>query len=309
MFERSRGRACSSVQLRIAVLGEDQPPRVHAHEVARPQRHQHRHEQRAPAAASGRSARRRTRTAARAARRSPSPPPRSRSCAARSCGTSATSTSVLKLSSFQLWTSLPRERVDAPERRDEQRRRAPRGRSARTTRRGADSSSPPRSHGRRNSAADTRMRRRRSQPAKPARRAGSAAARALPGYFRPLLLPRRVVRAVVLAVAAFVDRRLPELDRCRSTPPARWRGTCAHEPFSIFSMYAQAFVLAGVSPNEIACCGLHFRASTPSSPTCRRSSGASACADSIHVSAQPVAPSLGISSLTGSLSACSVLVW
>src|SRR5690348_3866875 len=37
--------------------------------------------------------------------------------------------------------------------------------------------------------------------------------------------------------------------------------------------------------------------------------GCFACADSIHVSAQPVAPSFGIKSLTGALSATSVFVW
>src|SRR6185437_10241825 len=36
--------------------------------------------------------------------------------------------------------------------------------------------------------------------------------RRLPCYFRPLLLPDRVVHAVALAVAAFGDGRLPELD-------------------------------------------------------------------------------------------------
>src|SRR5262249_40505539 len=34
-----------------------------------------------------------------------------------------------------------------------------------------------------------------------------------------------------------------------------------------------------------------------------------ACEDSIHVSAQPVAPSLGIRSLTGAPLSCSVIVW
>src|SRR5439155_9928317 len=37
--------------------------------------------------------------------------------------------------------------------------------------------------------------------------------------------------------------------------------------------------------------------------------GCFACAESIHVSAQPVAPSLGIRSLTGTLAATSVFVW
>src|SRR5262245_53162190 len=37
--------------------------------------------------------------------------------------------------------------------------------------------------------------------------------------------------------------------------------------------------------------------------------GCFACADSIHVSAQPVAPSLGIRSATGTLAAMSVFVW
>ena len=37
--------------------------------------------------------------------------------------------------------------------------------------------------------------------------------------------------------------------------------------------------------------------------------GCFACAESIHVSAQPVAPSFGIRSFTGALSAISVFVW
>ena len=68
------------------VLGEYQPPRVHAHEVARPERDQHRHEQGALQPLGGDAVRRRRRMAPPGWRRSRSRPPLSRSCAARSSG-------------------------------------------------------------------------------------------------------------------------------------------------------------------------------------------------------------------------------
>src|SRR5208282_2066503 len=74
---------------------------------------------------------------------------------------------------------------------------------------GAESSRAARNQGRRKSAADTRIRaalftarscRRSARPARLAR------------DFRPLLLPRAVIHAVVLPVSAFRHGRLPELD-------------------------------------------------------------------------------------------------
>src|SRR3954463_446232 len=83
---------------------------------------------------------------------------------------------------------------------------------------------------------------------------------------------------------------------------------CAHEPFASSSMMGQALVLAGVSPNEIACWACTFGVDTYFIHR-EAQFGCLACADSIQVSAQPVAPSDGIVSFTGVLSATSVFVW
>src|SRR5580765_7091751 len=78
------------------------------------------------------------------------------------------------------------------------------------------------------------------------------------------------------------------------------------EPFWIWSMIGQAFVFAGVSPNPIACwaCALGvemYRIQRYAQFGC------GAFFASIHVSAQPVAPSFGIRSRTGTLESCSVI--
>src|SRR5438105_3055272 len=73
-------------------------------------------------------------------------------------------------------------------------------------------------------------------------------------------------------------------------------------------MTAHAFVFAGVSPNEIACSACTFGVETHWIHFTMQF-GCLACTETIHVSAQPVAPSLGISSFTGTLSACRVFVW
>src|SRR6266567_7298783 len=83
---------------------------------------------------------------------------------------------------------------------------------------------------------------------------------------------------------------------------------CAHDPFDSLFMIEQAFAFAGVSPNESACCActfgvethwIHFTAQL----------GCFAFDEIIHVSAQPVAPSFGIRSLTGAFAAWRVMVW
>src|SRR5216684_8099201 len=73
-------------------------------------------------------------------------------------------------------------------------------------------------------------------------------------------------------------------------------------------MKAQAFRLAGVSPNEIASCACTFGVETHFIHRYAQF-GCFACADSIHVSAHPVAPSFGIRSLTGTFAAMSVFIW
>src|SRR5712691_7412502 len=79
---------------------------------------------------------------------------------------------------------------------------------------------------------------------------------------------------------------------------------CVQAPFESLFMIGQAFVFAGVSPNEIACSActlgveihlIHMTAQF----------GCFALEEIIHVSAQPVAPSLGIRSFTGAFAACS----
>src|SRR5439155_20516054 len=64
----------------------------------------------------------------------------------------------------------------------------------------------------------------------------------------------------------------------------------------------------GVSPKDSACCACGFGSEMYFIQRYAQF-GCLAFADSIHVSAQPVAPSFGIRSLTGTLSASSVFVW
>src|SRR5919201_3620840 len=83
---------------------------------------------------------------------------------------------------------------------------------------------------------------------------------------------------------------------------------CAHEPLESLFIHVHAFVFAGVSPNEIACSACTFGVEIHFSHMYAQF-GCFACAESIHVSAQPVAPSFGIRSLTGTFAAWSVFVW
>src|SRR5690349_4612865 len=73
-------------------------------------------------------------------------------------------------------------------------------------------------------------------------------------------------------------------------------------------MIGQALVLAGVSPKEIACSACTRGVETHAIHLYAQV-GCWACAESIQVSAQPVAPSAGIRSLTGAFAPCSVIVW
>src|SRR5437762_5606236 len=83
---------------------------------------------------------------------------------------------------------------------------------------------------------------------------------------------------------------------------------CEQPPFWIWSMYGQAFVFAGVSPKDSACCACGFGSEMYFIQRYAQF-GCLAFADSIHVSAHPVAPSFGIRSLTGTPSASRVFVW
>src|SRR5207253_6703590 len=83
---------------------------------------------------------------------------------------------------------------------------------------------------------------------------------------------------------------------------------CAHDPACNVSISEQALVLTGVSPKKIACCAC----------TCGvlihlyqryAQLGCGAFVPSIQVSAQPVAPSDGMVSATGTLATCRVFVW
>src|SRR5205809_2836615 len=79
-------------------------------------------------------------------------------------------------------------------------------------------------------------------------------------------------------------------------------------PFSSLFMNGHAFLFAGVSPNESACCACTFGVDTHLIHMTAQF-GCLALVEIIHVSAQPVAPSFGIRSATGALAAWSVFVW
>src|SRR6266511_2020338 len=83
---------------------------------------------------------------------------------------------------------------------------------------------------------------------------------------------------------------------------------CAHDPFESLFMTAHALRFAGVSPNEIACCACTFGVETHLIHITAQL-GCFAFVAIIHVSAQPVAPSRGIRSLTGAFAPWSVFVW
>src|SRR2546421_11759235 len=76
----------------------------------------------------------------------------------------------------------------------------------------------------------------------------------------------------------------------------------AQAPLDSLSMIAHAFRFAGVSPNEIACCAWTFGVETHLIHSTAQF-GCLAFDEIIQVSAQPVAPSLGIRSFTGALAA------
>src|SRR4029079_7558462 len=83
---------------------------------------------------------------------------------------------------------------------------------------------------------------------------------------------------------------------------------CAHEPLDSLSMIAHAFLLTGVSPKEIACCAGTVGVEIPASHLYAQSRFF-VFAETIHVSSQPVAPSFGTRSFTGTFWLISVLVW
>src|SRR3954449_3830740 len=86
----------------------------------------------------------------------------------------------------------------------------------------------------------------------------------------------------------------------------RWY--CVHDPFCILFMRGHAFAFAGVSSNDNACCACTFGVETHRIHFTAQF-GCLALDEIIHVSAQPVAPSFGIRSLTGALAPWSVIVW
>src|SRR5664279_293303 len=101
-----------------------------------------------------------------------------------------------------------------------------------------------------------------------------------------------------------VFQNLIELKYAADAPQWYW----AADPFEIASMTAHAFVFTGVSPNQIACCACTFGVETHFIHMYAQF-GCFAFAESIHVSAQPVAPSVGIRSFTGTFCPASVFVW
>src|SRR5438270_1649958 len=121
------------------------------------------------------------------------------------------------------------------------------------------SSSTARNHGRRNIAADTRVRTSRTPSGAPLRTPSLAS------YFCPLLLPDAVVHAVVFAVVALRDRRLPELDAVE----VRTRGICVVDrarPFlDLFHFRARELVHRSLAVGD-RLLRLHFRARDPVHP-------------------------------------------
>src|SRR5450759_1864479 len=91
-----------------------------------------------------------------------------------------------------------------------------------------------------------------------------------------------------------------------AAPLSAWY--CAHEPAWSASIAAHALVLTGVSPKKRACsactCGVLTYAVHRYAQL-----GCGALVASIHVSPQPVAPSLGMVSATGAPAALSWMVW
>src|SRR3954451_6462325 len=85
----------------------------------------------------------------------------------------------------------------------------------------------------------------------------------------------------------------------------RWY--CVHDPFCILFMRGHAFAFAGVSSNDNACCACTFGVETHRIHFTAQF-GCLALDEIIYVSAQPVAPSFGIRSLTGALAFWSVIV-
>src|ERR1700682_1621504 len=100
------------------------------------------------------------------------------------------------------------------------------------------------------------------------------------------------------AMAVFQNLRLSKYE------PATSAWYCAHEPAWRASISAQALVLTGVSPNERACKACTFGVLTHLVHRYAQL-GCGALVASIQVSAQPVAPSLGMVSATGAPAACS----
>src|SRR5438034_7548027 len=73
-------------------------------------------------------------------------------------------------------------------------------------------------------------------------------------------------------------------------------------------MIAQAFLLTGVSPYEVACCACTFGVVIHCIHLYPQF-GCLAFDESIHVSSQPVTPSFGVTNATGAFAAFSWLYW
>src|SRR6266850_2793911 len=90
--------------------------------------------------------------------------------------------------------------------------------------------------------------------------------------------------------------------------PAASAWYCAHEPACRASISAHALVLTGVSPKNRACRACTFAVLTYAVQRYAQF-GCGALVPSIHVSPQPVAPSVGMVSATGAPAALSRMVW
>src|ERR1700730_4572632 len=102
-----------------------------------------------------------------------------------------------------------------------------------------------------------------------------------------LLLPSSQV-----AIGVFQNLIVSKYELCASA----WY--CVHEPGDSDSISPHALVLTGVSPNDSACSACTLAVLTHATQAYAQF-GCGAFVASIHVSAHPVAPSVGMVSATG----------
>ena len=222
---------------------QDQPPRVHAHEVAHPQR-QHRGDEQDEPQARARDAHEeiRVREGQHHARRRHGRRDPERAEDDRRVRRVRNGAEVVEVPGVH---DLAGERVGRPEALDEQRHERRHVDEDERRHRRRDLPQRLQSRPAPGEAGNGRRAPRRGEPSVSS--AGSTATRCSALDLSPGCRPGPEIHAVLLAVAAIGDRRLPELDRA-VVAFRRVRQYCAHDPFASVSMILHAFLLTGVSP-------------------------------------------------------------